>query len=330
MATADHALSEHLSGRLDALWERQLLNWPMLTRGTEQLRQARTKPFQIGPFRILAQWNPARLASALAASDVSQNRARPCILCDANRPVEQEKVPYRDEWAILCNPAPILEPHYTIVTRCHQPQRIAPALETIINLARDLADTHTVFYNGPASGASAPDHLHLQAIPADALPVEQALAENPYENRLEQAGGWIEWSRPREVPIGFTTCEGPTAIVFESDAREPLLTAIRQLRDALSQAHPADPETRLNFFAAFRAGRWRCWLNPRIALRPSFYGQGADEFLISPGCIDVAGMLVVPRRDDFDRLDETIVRRLYGEVLRSRRDLARLRERLPK
>lgn len=316
----------NLPDQFEALWQRQLQTWPMLARGTKQLRQARTKPFPLGPFRVLAQWNPARLAGALAASHAEPTRTRPCFLCDAHRPIEQEAIPYRDEWAILCNPAPILEPHYTIVTRRHQPQRIAPALETVIDLARDLAETHTVFYNGPESGASAPDHLHLQAIPANTLPVEQALCEN----QAGQAGNWIEWHQDGDVPIGFTAAEILTTIVFESESRQLLVDAIRQLIALLSEAYPAEPEPRLNFFATFRTGRWRCWLNPRIARRPSFYGAGANEFLISPGCIDVAGMLVVPRREDFDRLDKTVVHTLYREILLPQKDLARLRQRLLK
>jgi len=312
-----------LPDRLDALWERQLQTWPMLARGTEQLRQARTKPFRIGPLGVLAQWNPARLAGALANHNVDPTQGRPCFLCDAHRPIEQEAIPYRDEWIILCNPAPILEPHYTVITHEHQPQRIAPALETVIDLSRDLAETHTVFYNGPESGASAPDHLHLQAIPANTLPVEQALCEN----QAGQAGNWIEWCPNSEVPIGFTAAEILTTIVFESESRQPLVEAIRQLIALLSEAYPAEPEPRLNFFATYRTGRWRCWLNPRIARRPSFYGAGANEFLISPGCIDVAGMLVVPRREDFDRLDKTVVQTLYREILLPAEDLPRLMER---
>jgi diadenosine tetraphosphate (Ap4A) HIT family hydrolase len=276
--------------------------------------------FPIGPFPVVAQWNPARLASALAVSRSRQAPPKPCVLCNENRPPEQEAVVYNNDWLILCNPAPILEPHYTVVARRHQPQRITPAFESAIDLAHALPESHVVFYNGPDSGASAPDHLHLQAVPVAKLPIVQALSLI----RAEQVPDWFRWCSNGEARIGMTTTEGLTAVVFESQERESLVSAVRSVLEKLGRADAAEPEPRLNFFATFTAGRYRCWLNPRIANRPDFYGQGPENFLISPGCIDVAGMLVVPRREDFERLNQETVRSLYRQILMPHGDLAQI------
>ena len=44
----------------------------------------------------------------------------------------------------------------------------------ILDFARKYPD-YTAFYNGPASGASAPDHLHFQAAPRHKMPLEEAV-----------------------------------------------------------------------------------------------------------------------------------------------------------
>ncbi|HOQ88174.1 MAG TPA: hypothetical protein PLQ89_20915, partial [Phycisphaerae bacterium] len=67
---------------------------------------------------------------------------------------------------------------------------------------------------------------------------------------------------------------------------------------------------------------------PRAAHRPSFYGLGPDEFLISPGAVDVAGLLILPRGTDFERINEEIITRVYEEVLMSPGDLLRVRFKL--
>jgi len=40
----------------------------------------------------------------------------------------------------------------------------------LIDLARDVSPKYAVLYNGPACGASAPDHLHVQMVFAKNLP----------------------------------------------------------------------------------------------------------------------------------------------------------------
>lgn len=53
---------------------------------------------------------------------------------------------------------------------------------------------------------------------------------------------------------------------------------------------------------------------PRRAHRPSCYGTGKDDFMISPGAIDVYGTLIVARQEDFDRLDDKKVEEILRET----------------
>ncbi|MBO4736702.1 MAG: DUF4922 domain-containing protein, partial [Paludibacteraceae bacterium] len=43
----------------------------------------------------------------------------------------------------------------------------------------------------------------------------------------------------------------------------------------------------------------------------SYYDQGR---MISPGVIDMAGILVFPKPDDFEDVDEAMIRQIYKEV----------------
>jgi hypothetical protein len=159
-----------LSEQLAALWARQAAKWPRLADGLAALRSARVRSFEVGGSTILAQCNPARIVSTRARLDPASVAARPCFLCPASLPAEQLAIAYRDEWLMLCNPAPIFDPHFVISNIRHEPQRILPVIDVVLDLARDLAGEYTIFYNGPRCGASAPDHVHLQAIKGGVLP----------------------------------------------------------------------------------------------------------------------------------------------------------------
>src|SRR5262249_53172402 len=122
------------------------------------------------------QFNPARIASTGAKVDAKAIRERKCFLCDANRPPEQRDVPFLGgRYKVLCNPFPIFPEHFTIPSTEHRPQRIAEAFGDFLDLAAAMSPRYTVFYNGPKSGASAPDHLHFQAGDRGWMPIEGEL-----------------------------------------------------------------------------------------------------------------------------------------------------------
>ncbi|PKN05867.1 MAG: DUF4922 domain-containing protein, partial [Deltaproteobacteria bacterium HGW-Deltaproteobacteria-7] len=126
------------------------------------LAAVRTREFTCGNDSIALQYNPARQVSSGAALDEESIRKRPCFLCAVNRPREQHGILYRDTYLILCNPAPIFGHHFTVASLTHEPQDITSALTCFLQLAADASPDYTVFYNGPACGASAPDHLHFR------------------------------------------------------------------------------------------------------------------------------------------------------------------------
>jgi hypothetical protein len=68
--------------------------------------------------------------------------------------------------------------------------------------------------------------------------------------------------------------------------------------------------------AAFREERdWRLVTFPRRKHRPdAFFKEGDDRIVVSPGVIEMGGILVTPLEKDFDRLDGPTVESIYEEV----------------
>lgn len=316
-----------LSHRILHLWRRDAAGWPMLADGIARLRASRRRSFRLDGMAVEALCNPARIRSASARVDAASLAARPCYLCPDRLPAEQHAVPYGDAWLILCNPAPLSEPHFTIVSQRHEPQRVDAAMETMLDLVRDLDGTHTVFYNGPGCGASLPDHLHLQAMPAHVMPFERELAGELCQ-QAERAQRWLHWVATGRVRVGVTAPGRRPAVVLVGQERESVRDALVEAIAALGEVQPAEPEPMLNLFTAYADENWLAWFFPRGAHRPSCYGDGSDDFLISPGAVDLAGTLITPRPQDFERLDERMIQTVYDDVLLPPDRFASLRERL--
>ncbi|MBR5441103.1 MAG: DUF4922 domain-containing protein, partial [Prevotella sp.] len=151
----------------------QLAQWPEARQRYEDLAKVQTRDLQ----SLRVQWNPARMVSTGAKIDAKSLEKRPCFLCSANRPQAQFSEPLEDatngdRYELLVNPFPILPMHFTIPLNAHESQRIDGHYAMIHQLTAKFPEL-TVFYNGPRCGASAPDHLHLQAGTGDSLPLRQ-------------------------------------------------------------------------------------------------------------------------------------------------------------
>lgn len=304
-----------ISRQMEQLWRRQITEWPMLVEGVESLRLARTRSFNVGQAQIVAQNNIARRVSAVSRIDPESLASRPCILCPDNLPKEQHTLDYRGQWVIVCNPYPLVEPHFTIISRPHQPQRLAPAVGTLLDMAREVGHAYTLFYNGPQSGASLPDHLHIQAVRAGVLPFERQLASHLCGSHGNGRTRWVDWLQKETIRIGLTRSEYRKAVLLVGQNKAALLADLEKVTQRLGAIQEGDPEPRLNLFVTHTDDCWIMWLFPRRRHRARSYGDGPADLLISPGAIDMSGLLIVPRPEDFDRLDETAIADLYNDVL---------------
>jgi len=289
-----------------SLWEAQRRSFPALQRGSAALEEARFREISFGVWRVRVQFNPQRIVSTGASVDPEDIRQRPCFLCQKQLPPEQQAILYRETYLILANPMPIFPRHLTIVHLSHQSQSLTGHLEDLLQLAADFGPSWTVFYNGPRAGASAPDHLHFQVAPAGLLPVETEVAQAGHRTRPRRRGEALLW-RTRKLGRGIVVLEG----------RNPsgLATVMGELLEAMRRLEAGEEEPRLNLLATRSRGCWRLLLFPRRKFRPvAYFKEGEEQILISPGAVDIAGIIVTPREKDFLRLDRPTVASIYGEV----------------
>lgn len=170
------------SEAISSLFEKQKKDGRLLKDGLDALNEIRTNKFLFNGYEIHTQYNPRRITSTAANVSTYAIKNRKCFLCNENLPEGQEGIVYRGKYLILFNPYPIFPGHLTISSSEHKPQRIKNSFSDMLLLNKDFSD-FTIIYNGPESGASAPDHLHFQACRKNFLPIN-----NNYDN-LKNAYG---------------------------------------------------------------------------------------------------------------------------------------------
>lgn len=281
----------------------QQKSWPALAQALTDLSSTRTRKLAVGDETVTLQYNPARAVSGGAAVDPESIRKRPCFLCTKNRPADQHALLYRGRYLILCNPAPIFDRHFTIVALEHAPQEIEASIDALLQIARDASADYTVFYNGPACGASAPDHLHFQMIPSDALP----FLRHTRGLRTISAGG----------PVRAYAANGMdrTFVALESENTQALKATFIRLLKTARKITAAKNEPPVNVFCGPAEKGLRLTVFFRGKHRPdAYFADGENKIFVSPGAIDMAGVVITPRLADYERLDSEAVRRIYRDV----------------
>ena len=268
----------------------------------------------------LAQFNPARLVSTGAKIDKATLAKRPCFLCEKNRPVEQIVLPFGEGFDILVNPFPILPVHFTIPSRHHQLQAIAENYVQIHRLLRAYPQL-MVFYNGPKCGASAPDHLHFQAGTSGILPLQR------------------DWERLYETSVPLLKLNGTEGIYEIKDYICPALAIVShtekhdvELFSRLYEALPLkedETEPMMNIVAWRNGDAFISVVFPREKHRPDCYSaEGEALCLVSPGSLDMAGLLILPRQSDFEGMTSERAKAVLREVSLSDEAMAEVGKRI--
>jgi hypothetical protein len=272
---------------------------------------------------VKTQFNPGRLISSSARVDSKSISERPCFLCPANLPPDQRGLLVHDEYLILCNPFPIFPEHFTISHVDHRAQELLPALSVMIDLARECSPRYTLLYNGPRCGASAPDHLHLQAGLRGFMPFEAEIG------LLEQRKGEVLSERSG---VRIFTFDGylRTFLGFRSLNAEALAARVHASVDVLRDlSGDLDQEPMMNLLVWFDAGEWTLALFPRSRHRPSFFfEEGEKKLLLSPAAVDVGGVCTLPIEKDFRTITRDHLVQMFDEVSLDRNRFEELRRRI--
>ena len=258
---------------IDRLVEDQLRDWEEVRLRTMSLRDVKVKDVTVDGIPWRVQFNPARVVSTGAKIDKASIAARPCFLCRDNRPQCQHIHQWGD-YEILVNPFPIFPGHLTIASCHHEPQSVNGHVSDMLRLACDL-EGYTVFYNGPQCGASAPDHLHFQAVPSEYMPLDRRY---PFKRH------------------------------YFIDSQERVGEALSELLDSLS-AHGDEPMVNIAL-RAVDSSTIEAVVVPRRAHRPQCY----DTVKVSPGAVDVFGTLITVSEADFDAVDSSLAAAIFNDV----------------
>lgn len=305
----------------DLFIENQLAKWQTARTNHEALNQIETRRFELAGNTITVQFNPARAVSTCAKVDKSSIEARKCFLCPENKPNEQDEIiiSLDEPFSLRINPYPILPGHLTISSLKHQDQVLAD--KTISQLPGKLiswleeyfASGYVLFYNGAKCGASAPDHFHFQAVKQSDVPVIQQ-----WERLMETA------VREKEIKtengntyssFQITSYICPIQVFICNHSADILPEMINQYLESLP-LHEGESEPRYNLFAWQDKQRgFTMAYFPREEHRPACYtATGGEQLLVSPGALDMAGLLVTPRKEDFDKITESDIIQIYKEV----------------
>lgn len=303
------------------LWEEARLRFEDLEEGI----QVRSLP--LNDYELAAQFNPRRIVSTAAKLDKKNLKKRPCFLCDRNRPGEQIDFPVEGDYHLLVNPYPILPYHLTIPTRRHQPQSLSALLRALNRLAWRLPD-FLLFYNGARCGASAPDHAHLQAGARGIVPLERDWKF--FESRLEKIYPKTTTAESELLEKGYTSmstglyrlhgyaCPAFVLLGGQADGDYYLFNKLLSVLPVEKGQNEPD----INLLAWRQSGRPAdgddsvvMVLFPRKKHRPDcYYADERSKFVISPGALDMGGLIITPRENDFERLTAKQAAAILKEV----------------
>ncbi len=299
--------------------DEQLNTWKLAGDNHEALHtrvQTREEEIDDIPFRV--QFNPARMVSTGAKLDKASIEQRPCFLCANNRPVEQGIYDVEGLYDLCVNPYPILPQHLTLINKEHTHQALD--LPDHYYEYRDILEEHlpesfVLFYNGAHSGASAPDHFHFQAVPKELVPLVQH-----YHRLKESALSLGKAFYLDGYPCPLFSIEGG----HDSDAPRQLEALLNLLPTLEGEVEP-----RLNLFAWKEGDTFITLVIPRSKHRPDCYSaEGEAQCIVSPGALDMAGIIVTPREEDFRKLTATDIRNILCEVGLDREEARRIAKKI--
>lgn len=299
--------NEVFSDRFRQFLVQQNQSWELSEANYRGLDNVEEKEFQLDECRIKVQFNPERMRSSAAKVDRDAIAARKCFLCPENRPSEQKSLDMGHDFLLLVNPFPIFQTHFTLPSIHHINQRLIQNLDRLFEMAREM-EGFTLFYNGPECGASAPDHLHFQAGENGFMPVE---AE--YEILKQSTDSLLFESDHLEIRAFGNYLR--KMISVETDSKVAGIKGVENLFHFLQDEQPEKVEPLLNLLCYFKDNRWIIHLFPRRLHRPwQFFEQGELQLLISPASVDLGGVFITPRREDFEKITAADIVDIFSQI----------------
>ena len=297
----------------------QLSVWPLASENYRDLKKVKTKSLDMDGLEVQVQFNPCRKISSEAPLDPASIALRPCFLCPENRPVEQSHIEFEGRkgrmYRVTLNPYPVFPRHLVISSFNHIPQSIWHRYQDMLDFARESRG-YLCFYNGPQSGASAPDHMHFQACPKGLMPLAVKV-----DSALDNGAAGLEYlSGVKEARLfrlgGFMR----GVFVLHATTAKSMTKLFYRLLDC-APVKDGDTEPRVNLISWHTGVEYRSAVIFRDKHRPhNYFSEGPDHLAMSPGCADMGGVFITTRREDFDKFDGNMLRQVVDEVCISPED----------
>ena len=311
---------------INEMFSRELASHGRAFVNYQALSRVEVKDMTIDGFPAKLFFNPARVRSVMADVSPEALQQRACFLCPDG--VEEHQLthnwdsPTGHTYYIRVNPFPIFSPHFTVSSSVHERQELLPHLESMLHLAKELPEM-TIFYNGPMCGASAPDHMHFQAVPRHSLPIEDHFSTN-YANAILVQETDLQThlaAVKRVLSLGTIPEEASqtgslTAGASHAEEYEPRWNIVSWYEPESNS--PQDGLT-ASETSCLTSNSHRRSFNTVVFFRKEsrpqcFFAPEPERILFSPATVEMAGIGIVANRESFDRLTPAKLRDIIQEV----------------
>ena len=303
----------------------QLSVWPEMAASFRSLKGVRMRQLPLGGLNVTLQCNPGRISSTTADVTPEALAARPCPLCADHRPANQHFIKLEGrkgrKYDLIVNRFPIFPQHFVIVREVHEKQSIWHRYVDMLDMALQLPGC-VIFYNGPASGASIPDHLHFQAARKGYMPLERSV--DRLMSIVSQTEGFVVPERLASELEFVASVQDAQLFHYKHLTRGVFALRAKTSKSMAKMFYrlldcapflPGEEEPRFNALTWFTDGEYRAAVVLRSESRSHHYfATGEDHYTVAPGCADMAGSFVFPVEADFDRIDAKTLREVVDEV----------------
>jgi hypothetical protein len=293
---------------IDKFVHDQLSVWPAVAAKYRNLKSARTRTLPLGGILVTLQSNPGRVPIF----------DHGCPLCEENYMEHQHTLPFEGrkgrKYNILVNRAPIFPNHLVITRDIHAPQTIWHRFPDMLDLASSL-ENYVIFYNSPNSGTTVPQHAHFQACPKGYMPLERAAERLLRGARAGQTSEEMEFiASVRDAELYHYKRFNRGIFLLRAQTSKSMAKLFYRLLDCMNLV-AEETEPRFNAFTYCSEGEFRTIVTLRGASHPQcYFALGDAHFSILPGAADMAGFVVVPLEEDFDRLDGEALKQIFEDV----------------
>lgn len=294
--------------RIKLFYVHQKNSWQLLKENSLNLANQEKKVFDINGFNLTLLHNPLRIISTSANTDEISIRNRPCFLCTSTLPKEQCGLLMKENYLLLCNPYPIFEEHFTMPLLSHTPQLIYERFNDMLEFSNELTDEYLLFYNGPKCGASAPDHFHFQVCRQNDLPIINYInsgVSNPAKKIFFR----------ENISVTFFLNGLNNFIHLASDDKYCLVAEWNVLYEKLLLFFPGESEPLINVLSFHKDKKYNLIIIPREKHRPDYFFRNDElKIVVSPASIDLSGVMIIPRKEDFEKINKELAIDILGQV----------------